>query len=174
MQSGSEVFLRQGGRDPRAPKFPDRSRVRSGNLGARGSRPPCLRKTSEPDCIRRSEGVGWRHNLASYPRIDHATSPGMEGATMRRLRIVTLCVGFIAMTSGPALAQSVGATTGAINGKVTDATGGVMPGVTVTIASASMQGVRTVVTNEEGTYRFPAIPPGEYTITYELAGFSTV
>ena len=93
---------------------------------------------------------------------------------MRRLRIVTLCVGFIAMTSGPALAQSVGATTGAINGKVTDATGGVMPGVTVTIASASMQGVRTVVTNEEGTYRFPAIPPGEYTITYELAGFSTV
>src|SRR5712692_5156059 len=98
----------------------------------------------------------------------------MEGATMRRLRIVTVLVGFITMTSGPALAQSVGATTGAINGKVTDATGGVMPGVTVTIASASMQGVRTVVTNEEGTYRFPAIPPGEYTITYELAGFSTV
>src|SRR5437762_2161655 len=100
--------------------------------------------------------------------------PQMEGATMRRLRIVTVFVGFIAMTSGPALAQSVGETTGEINGKVTDATGGVMPGVTVTIASASMQGVRTVVTNEEGTYRFPAIPPGEYKIQYELAGFSTV
>ena len=52
--------------------------------------------------------------------------------------------------------------------------GRVMPGVTVTIASPSMQGTRTAVTNEEGTYRFPAIPPGEYKITYELAGFSTV
>src|SRR6266487_6515654 len=98
----------------------------------------------------------------------------MKGATMRRLRILFVLVGFIAMTSGPVFAQTVGATTGAINGKVSDATGGVMPGVTITIGSPSMQGVRTVVTDGEGTYRFPAIPPGDYKITYELAGFSTV
>jgi hypothetical protein len=78
------------------------------------------------------------------------------------------------VTASAALAQSVGATNGAINGKVTDASSAVMPGVTVTIASPSMQGTRTAVTNEEGTYRFPAIPPGDYKITYELAGFSTV
>lgn len=93
---------------------------------------------------------------------------------MRRLRILSVMVGFVAMISGPAVAQTVGATTGAINGKVIDASGGVMPGVTVTIASPAMQGVRTAVTNEEGDYRFPAVPPGEYKITYELAGFSTV
>ena len=93
---------------------------------------------------------------------------------MRRLRILSLVVGLIALAAGPALAQAVGATTGAINGKVSDATGGVMPGVTVTISSPSMQGVRTAVTNEEGSYRFPAIPPGEYKMTYELEGFSTV
>ena len=93
---------------------------------------------------------------------------------MRRLRILSAVVGLIAIAWGPAYAQSVGATTGAINGKVSDTTGGVMPGVTVTIASPSMQGVRTAVTDEEGSYRFPAIPPGEYKITYELAGFSTV
>ena len=76
---------------------------------------------------------------------------------------------------GAAVAQTVSATTGAINGKVTDATGAVLPGVTVTIASPSMQGIRTEVTNEDrGVYRFPAIPPGEYKITYELAGFETV
>ena len=46
-----------------------------------------------------------------------------------------------------------------------------MPGVTVTISSPSMQGARTAVTNEEGAYRFPAIPPGDYEFTYELAGF---
>src|SRR5205814_828396 len=36
------------------------------------------------------------------------------------------------------------------------------------------QGVRNAVTEQEGSYRFPAVPPGEYKITYELAGFGTV
>ena len=93
---------------------------------------------------------------------------------MRRLRILTGLVCLVFLASGPAFAQSVGATTGAINGKVSDASGAVMPGVTVTIASPSMQGVRNAVTDAEGSYRFPAIPPGEYKITYELEGFSTV
>jgi hypothetical protein len=93
---------------------------------------------------------------------------------MRRLRILSILVGFIVTTAGPAFAQAAGATTGAIDGKVADSSGGVMPGVTITIASPSMQGVRTAVSNEEGVYRFPAIPPGDYKITYELAGFSTV
>jgi hypothetical protein len=76
----------------------------------------------------------------------------------------------------PALAsaQSVTATTGSINGKVSDGTGAVLPGVTVTVSSPSMQGTRTATTGEDGTYRFPAVPPGEYRIAYELSGFSTV
>src|SRR3954466_2670615 len=98
----------------------------------------------------------------------------MGGSSMRRLATLSLVFWIAVLTTGAAFAQSVGATNGAINGKVTDASSGVMPGVTVTIASPSMQGTRTAVTNEEGTYRFPAIPPGEYKITYELAGFSTV
>src|SRR5262245_66408617 len=93
---------------------------------------------------------------------------------MKRLRIVFVFLGLMVWTAVPAFAQSVGATTGAIDGKVSDATGGVMPGATVTISSPAMQGVRTAVTNEEGVYRFPAIPPGDYTITYELTGFATV
>ena len=48
-----------------------------------------------------------------------------------------------------------------------------MPGVTVTITSPSMQGTRTDVTSTDGIYRFSAIPPGEYKVTYELAGFET-
>ncbi|MEZ5285678.1 MAG: carboxypeptidase-like regulatory domain-containing protein [Vicinamibacterales bacterium] len=84
--------------------------------------------------------------------------------------VLSLC---LACAASPAFAQ-VSATTGSINGKVSDATGGVLPGVTVTISSPSMQGTRTDVTNEQGDYRFPAVPPGEYQITYELAGFGTV
>ena len=37
-----------------------------------------------------------------------------------------------------------------------------------------MQGRRTTVTGEDGTYRLPAIPPGTYKVTYELSGFGTV
>lgn len=71
-------------------------------------------------------------------------------------------------------AQTVSATTGAINGKVTDNTGAILPGVTVTISSSALMGTRTAVTNEEGLYRFPAVPPGEYKVVFELAGFTTV
>jgi hypothetical protein len=79
----------------------------------------------------------------------------------------------LAGTAAPTFAQ-VSATTGSINGKVADATGAVLPGVTVTLASPGMQGTRTDVTDEGGNYRFPAVPPGEFKITYELAGFGTV
>jgi outer membrane receptor protein involved in Fe transport len=80
---------------------------------------------------------------------------------------------FLACAAAPAYAQ-VSATTGAINGKVSDATGGVLPGVTVTVTSPAMQGTRTAVTDDSGDFRFPAVPPGDYRITYELTGFGTV
>jgi hypothetical protein len=64
--------------------------------------------------------------------------------------------------------------TGAINGKVTDASDAVMPGVTVTITSPQQMGVRTAVTDSDGTYRFAAVTPGDYVVVFELAGFSTV
>ena len=74
-----------------------------------------------------------------------------------------------------AFAQGGGASqTGTIVGRVTDTSGGVLPGVTVTIASPSLMGVQTATTNENGTYRFPAVPPGVYTVAYDLAGFSTL
>ncbi|HEY3044108.1 MAG TPA: TonB-dependent receptor [Vicinamibacterales bacterium] len=93
---------------------------------------------------------------------------------MKRFEILAASLALLFALTGVALGQSVTATTGAINGKVTDATAGILPGVTVTISSPSMQGVRTAVTNEEGSYRFPAVPPGDYAIKYELGGFSTV
>src|SRR5258707_8278404 len=79
------------------------------------------------------------------------------------------------LTSTHAFAQGGGAsTTGSINGKVADTSGGVLPGVTVTVSSASLMGVQSTVTAAEGLYRFPAMPPGSYTVTYELPGFNTL
>jgi hypothetical protein len=94
---------------------------------------------------------------------------------LRRFLHVLVIVSSISLAlAAPAAAQTVSATTGALNGRVTDNTGAVLPGVTVTISSPSLMGTRTTVTTEEGQYRFPAIPPGVYQITYELAGFNSV
>jgi outer membrane receptor protein involved in Fe transport len=64
--------------------------------------------------------------------------------------------------------------TGTISGQVVDSGGLAVPGATVTIQSPNLQGVRTAATSENGDYIFPFLPPGEYTITFELSGFATV
>ena len=79
------------------------------------------------------------------------------------------------MLPSAAFAQGGGAsTTGTIQGRVTDSSGAVLPGVTVVAASPSMIGTQNQVSTETGAFRFPAVPPGIYTITFELAGFNSV
>jgi hypothetical protein len=63
--------------------------------------------------------------------------------------------------------------TGAIDGKVTDDQGGVMPGVTVTLSGEYVIGASTTITIEDGTYRFRGLEPGTYNLLFELAGFAT-
>ncbi|HSN69789.1 MAG TPA: TonB-dependent receptor [Thermoanaerobaculia bacterium] len=63
--------------------------------------------------------------------------------------------------------------TATLSGKVT-ADAAPLPGVTVSVASPNLQGVRTAVTSEAGDYIFPNLPPGTYTVTFELAGMQTV
>jgi hypothetical protein len=70
----------------------------------------------------------------------------------------------------PATAQNP---TGTISGRVTDSSDLSVPGATVTIESAHLQGVRTTVTSANGDYIFPHLPPGTYTVTVELSGFAT-
>jgi hypothetical protein len=93
---------------------------------------------------------------------------------MRCVCVLSFALALGVTVAASATGQTVSATTGAINGRVNDNTGAVLPGVTVTIASPSMMGTRTAITSPEGQYRFPAIPPGVYEITYELTGFNTV
>src|SRR5437870_1295438 len=71
----------------------------------------------------------------------------------------------------PAAAQT-GQMFGELVGKVTDAQGGVLPGVIVTLSGPAVMGTQTAVTNASGQYRFPAVNTGTYKITFQLAGFS--
>src|SRR5262245_36730269 len=63
---------------------------------------------------------------------------------------------------------------GTIAGSATDASGGVLPGVTVEVASpALIEKVRTATTDTTGLYRIVNLPPGTYTVTFTLTGFNT-
>ena len=94
---------------------------------------------------------------------------------MKRWSIAVLTLMLALAAALPAWAQGGGASsTGTIQGRVTDAQGAVLPGVTVTATSPALIGQQTTVSSEAGSYRFPAVPPGTYTVTYELAGFNTL
>jgi hypothetical protein len=74
-------------------------------------------------------------------------------------------------SAAPALGQ---ATTGTITGRAVDNSGAVLPGVTVSITSPQMVGTREAVTDQLGTYRFTALPPGTYSVKFELTSFQNV
>ena len=86
---------------------------------------------------------------------------------MRRLGLMLLFAVVIRLT---AAAQE---TTGTITGVTTDSTGGVLPGVTVTLKSVNTGAVRSVVTNEAGIYIASGLPVGTYEVTFELQGFQS-
>lgn len=60
-----------------------------------------------------------------------------------------------------------------LTGRVTDASGAALPGVTVTMASSDPTGNVTIVTNGFGQYFSPALPPGKYRVSFALSGFET-
>jgi len=89
-------------------------------------------------------------------------------AVLRALAALAIVLAF---GLAPAAAQT-GQMFGELVGKVTDDQGGVLPGVTVTLAGPAAMGTPSATTNAAGIYRFPAVNTGTYTLKFELAGFS--
>jgi len=82
--------------------------------------------------------------------------------------LVAACV---CLHPSASLAQAV---TGTILGQITDSTGAVMPGATVTLTHTGTGLTRAVVTDSAGEYTVPSLPTGRYTVKAELTGFKTV
>jgi hypothetical protein len=90
---------------------------------------------------------------------------------MRRLLFRTLIA--ISCAVWPVIATAQSGST--IAGTVRDASGGVLPGVTVEVSSpALIEKVRTTVSDGEGRYSIVSLRPGVYTVTFSLPGFGTV
>jgi len=89
-----------------------------------------------------------------------------------RLRFTALLAALILVVgASTGWAQSQ---TGEIFGKVTDTSGAVLPGVSVTLTGPSLLQPQTATTSETGSFQFPRLNVGTYNVKFELAGFKTV
>jgi outer membrane receptor protein involved in Fe transport len=88
----------------------------------------------------------------------------------RYIRLLVTALLIASMAVPVLFAQT--STTGAIEGKITDSSGAPLPGVTVEITSPQLQGTKTEVSDAKGMFRFSVLPPGTYSLTASLAGFS--
>jgi hypothetical protein len=98
------------------------------------------------------------------PRFGFSTWPG-------RRRGLALAILVVVVAAARVGAQAV---TGTILGTVTDGTGAVVPGATVTLTHTGTGLVRTAVSDIAGEYTVPSLPTGTYTVAAELSGFKTV
>src|SRR5687768_11541392 len=87
---------------------------------------------------------------------------------LRRACVLVLTLGVLA---GIASAQDF---RGAIGGRVTDESGAVLPGVTVTVTNKETNVSNNTVTNDTGSYSLLYLTPGTYSVTAELQGFRKV
>src|SRR6266700_8963 len=82
------------------------------------------------------------------------------------LRFAVICLG---LSGGSLLFGQAGSST--LTGRVTDATGSVVPNVSVSILQTETNFRSPATTNQDGIYRIPSLAPGTYSITFESAGF---
>ena len=103
-------------------------------------------------------------------RTDHASGLWV------RVRTGILACSLIAAVVGAFQVQQAQAQEfrGRINGVVTDDSGAILPGVTVTATSPALIQTQVATTGEDGNYRLIALPPGLYTVSFELTGFQSV
>ncbi len=92
---------------------------------------------------------------------------------MKQLPLFTLLalVVTLPLVTAPLAAQQQ---VGGISGDVLDPNGGAMPGVTVEASSDSLPRARATISDQNGVFRLPALPPGDYTVTFSLSGMETV
>jgi Carboxypeptidase regulatory-like domain/TonB dependent receptor/TonB-dependent Receptor Plug Domain len=94
------------------------------------------------------------------------------GQALKCVSIVLLtCLFALLVSTSPAFSQT--ATTGALSGTVTDPSGGVVAGVSVTAKNVDTSQSRSTTTDANGFYRLSLLPPGSYSVTFSIAGFQT-
>ena len=87
--------------------------------------------------------------------------------------VCSLFVCFVLLLTCTSLSLAQTAETGALTGTVTDPSGGVIAGATVTVTNLGTGQTRTTTTDANGSYKFSLLPPGNYSVKFSAAGFKT-
>jgi hypothetical protein len=87
-----------------------------------------------------------------------------------RLVVGLLAGAVVALLSIAAWSQAASTS---LNGRITDPSGAAVPGARVTVLRPDTGLTRSVTTNAQGGYDFPALPPGNYRVTVRAHGFAT-
>src|SRR5215472_5303469 len=90
----------------------------------------------------------------------------------RVLSLLLVCLFALFVCVSPALSQS--ASTGALTGTVTDPSGAVISGATVSATNPATGQARSAATDTSGVYRISLLPPGNYSVRFSATGFKTV
>jgi carboxypeptidase family protein len=90
------------------------------------------------------------------------------------MKVRVMILALVALFATSPLARAQGQQTGEIFGRVTDQSGAVLPGVTVTLTAPSLLQPLVAVTSDTGSYQFPRLEIGLYTVRFELTGFRTL
>src|SRR4051812_13312739 len=97
----------------------------------------------------------------------------MSGLRVGRTSVVVTCLALASLAAWPATVTAQSAS--GIAGVVRDASGGVLPGVTVEASSSALiEGTRTTVSDAGGQFQITDLRPGDYIVTFSLTGFKTV
>src|SRR5687767_6461206 len=160
--------------------FMERSVTRSGRSRRRGRSTHWIRKK------RRRSSAPRRRALAqpawlSFSVLDQSRMIGAGAASsmwepwdtngvIRRLDVAMIGA-LLLLLGGSAFAQT---TFGLLEGRITDASGGALPGATITVTQPTTGFVRTVVADVLGLYRVQYLNPSHYDVTVERSGFAKV
>src|SRR3954470_2926414 len=107
-------------------------------------------------------------------RSTDAGESHMKSGVSRSLIVLVSALALLLHGARPAVAQ-VAPNSARIEGRITDETGGALPGVAVTVRSPALQAPQLeTVTDNDGRYRVPGLRGGSYTVTFALGGFQTV
>ena len=115
-------------------------------------------------------GRGGRTKIAPTPLTSRAIAWLQRRTARLGLAGLVLCL-WAGAFGPPAAAQTVTGTTGAVAGVVTDSSTAAAPGVLVTLSGPALMVAAITVSDQGGEYHFSAVPPGTYTVSFELAGF---
>src|SRR6185369_6230370 len=95
------------------------------------------------------------------------------GGDMRKISSILLAVCLL-VTCGANILWAQGPNQGSIEGTVTDPSGAVVPGATLTVSNAENGITLTTQTNQDGLYRFAVLPVGTYDLSVQRPGFASL